>query len=331
VCERLNSGRGLGAGGQIESEPRPPTPDTRTLSPVIAIVGPTGVGKTALALELAAQLGAEIVNADSRQVYRYLDIGSAKPTAVERARVRHHVFDVVDPDESFDCARYRELALAAILDIQRRGRRVLVVGGTGLYVKTLRYGLVSGPSRDVALRRQLEAEEDAEPGSLHRRLSQIDALTAARLHPHDRVRLIRALEVQQLTGRPLSAWHAEHGFRAETVPMTVIGLSLDRACLRARLAARCRAMAESGLLDEIRNLWARGYARDLPILQTIGYRELGAVVAGESTLDAALAAMTTATCQLAKRQLTWFRGDATVRWFDAKRDLPAALDAVSAL
>ena len=288
----------------------------RTAS-VLALVGPTGVGKSARALDLAEQLDAEIVNADSRQVYRYLDIGSAKPTRAERARVPHHVFDVVDPDQSFDCARYRDLALAAIADIQRRGKRVLLVGGTGLYVKALRFGLFPGPPRDAALRRQLEADETAAPGTLHRRLAELDPASANRVHPHDRVRLIRALEVQQLTGRPMSGWQHEHGFRTPTLPMTMIGLTLERARLRARIGERCRAMVDAGLIDEVRSLWARGYGRTLPILQTIGYREMGAVAAGEIGLDEALAAMTRATCQLAKRQLTWFRADPTVRWIDA--------------
>lgn len=284
---------------------------------VFALVGPTGVGKTALALEFAEQLNAEIVNADSRQVYRYLDIGSAKPTMAERARAPHHVFDVVDPDHDFDCARYRTLALAAIADIQARGRRVLVVGGTGLYLKTLRFGLFPGPPRDPTLRAQLEAEEDAALGSLHRLLSESDPVTARRLHPHDRVRLIRAIEVQRLTGRAMSAWQGEHGFRETGVPMTVFGLRLEREHLRQRIALRCRTMVEDGLVDEIRCLWSRGYARTLPILQTIGYREIGAVAAGEVTLDDGLAAMTRASCQLAKRQLTWFRADPSVQWFDA--------------
>jgi tRNA dimethylallyltransferase len=288
--------------------------------PVLALVGPTGVGKTAASLALAERLGAEIVNADSRQVYRHLDIGTAKPTAAERARIAHHVFDAVDPDQRFDCARYRQLALAAIADIRGRGQSVLLVGGTGLYVKTLRYGLFPGPSRDAELRAELEAEEDAEPGSLHRKLSQLDPASATRVHPRDRVRLVRALEVQRLTGRPISAWQARHGFRAEEVAMTVLGLSLSRERLRQRIADRCRAMVEAGLIQEIRGLWARGYARDLPVLQTIGYREMGAVAAGEATLEHALEAMVRATCQLAKRQLTWFRSDTTVRWFDAEKD-----------
>ena len=309
------------------SSSRHPTPDPQ--SPIIAVIGPTGVGKTALALVLAERLGAEIVNADSRQVYRYLDIGSAKPTAAERARVPHHLFDLVDPDEAFDCARYRELATAAIGDIERRGRRVLVVGGTGLYVKALRYGLFPGPPRDATMRAQLEAEEAADPGSLHRRLAKLDPLTAARLHPHDHVRLIRALEVQRLTGRPMSAWQAEHGFRAALLPMTVIGLTFERARLRERIAQRCRAMVEAGLLEEVRGLWARGYPRELPVLQTIGYREMGAVLAGEIKLDEALVAMTRATCQLAKRQLTWFRADPTVSWFDSEIH-SACLDAITA-
>ncbi|HVN87360.1 MAG TPA: tRNA (adenosine(37)-N6)-dimethylallyltransferase MiaA [Candidatus Binatia bacterium] len=299
-----------------------------TPAPILAVVGPTGVGKSALALELAEQLDAEIVNADSRQVYRHLDIGSAKPSASDRARVPHHVFDVVDPDQPFDGARYRDLALAAITDIRQRGKHVLVVGGTGLYIKALRYGLFPGPPRDVALRRHLEAEEIAAPGLLHRRVSEVDPATAARLHPHDHARLIRALEVHQLTGRPISAWQREHGFRAPTVPITVIGLTLERSELRARIAARCRAMVDAGLIEEVRTLWARGYPRTLPILQTIGYREMGAVAAGEAPLDDALAAMTQATCQLAKRQLTWFRADPSVQWISA---LAAPITAIHSL
>jgi tRNA dimethylallyltransferase len=170
----------------------------------IALVGPTGVGKTDLAVQLAEHLGAEIVNADSRQVYRYLDIGSAKPSPAQRAAAAHHLLDVVDPDEPFDCARYRELALAAIRDIHARGRRVLLVGGTGLYVKVLAGGLCPAPPRDAALRAQLEADEHAAPGGLHARLTELDAPTAARLHPHDRVRIVRALEVYEKTGRPIS-------------------------------------------------------------------------------------------------------------------------------
>ena len=301
-----------------------------TPPPIVAIVGPTGTGKTGLALDVAERIGAEIVNADSRQVYRHLDIGSAKPTPAERARVPHHLFDVVDPDEQFDCARYRELALAAVDEIRGRGRAVLVVGGTGLYIKALRYGLFPGPPRDGALRAELEAEDDAEPGRLHRRLGELDPPTAARVHPHDRVRLVRALEVQHLTGRALSAWQDEHGFREEAMPMRVIGLRCDRARLRARLAARCQQMVEAGLMEEIRGLWARGYSRDLPILQTIGYRELGAVVAEETSLAEGLAAMTRATTQLAKRQLTWFRADGTVHWFDADTEWAAAQAAAGA-
>ena len=297
--------------------------------PVVALVGPTGTGKTALALRIAERLDAEIVNCDSRQVYRHLDIGTAKPSAEERRAVPHHLFDVVDPDQGFDCARYRELARAAIADIRARGRRVVLVGGTGLYLKVLRYGLAPAPPRDAALRRRLQDMEDAEPGALHRRLAGRDPAAAARLHPHDRVRLIRALEVGELTGTTLSARQAAHGFRAAELECRVIGLTMERAALRARLDARCRAMLEAGLVDEVRALWQRGFGPELAPLQSIGYREIGAHLRGECDLERALADMQRATHRFAKRQRTWFRADPTVDWIeDPSGSAAGVLDAL---
>jgi tRNA dimethylallyltransferase len=290
----------------------------RHTEPILALVGPTGAGKTELSLALAQRLNAEIVNCDSRQVFRFLDIGTAKPTAAERAVVPHHLFDVVDPDEPFDCARYRDLARAAIADIRARGKRVVLVGGSGLYLKVLRYGLAPAPPRDARLRAQLAALEDGEPGALHARLTAVDPVAAARLHAHDRVRLIRALEVRELTGRPLSAWQAEHGFRSAELDCRMIGLEMPRRALYARLDTRCRTMLDHGLLEEVRGLWARGYGPQLAPLQSIGYREAGAHLRGECDLDAALAAMQRTTRRFAKRQRTWFRADPLVEWIDAE-------------
>ena len=300
---------------EVPKPDRHPTPDTP--HPVVALVGPTGAGKTALALELAEALGAEIVNLDSRQVYRGLDIGSAKPTVVEQARVPHHLFDVAAPDFPFDCARYRELAAAAIDAIHRRHRRVLLVGGTGLYLKVLRYGLCPAPPRDPALRAELEGRESGRAGTLHRELQQVDSESARRLHPHDRHRLIRALEVWYLTGRPLSLWQSEHGFARSERDISVIGVTFERRVLYERINSRCRAMVDGGLIDEVRGLWARGYGPELPALASIGYRQIGAYLQGRCELAAALDDMARQTRHLAKRQLTWFRADPTVRWYNA--------------
>ena len=281
---------------------------------VVALVGPTGSGKTALSLELATRWNAEIVNADSRQIYRRLDIGSAKSTAAQRALVPHHVLDVAEPDDSFDCARYRQLALDAIADITRRGKRVLLVGGTGLYIKVLLRGVFAGPARDPLLRARLEQQEAAAPGSLHRQLAAVDPTSAARLHPHDRVRLVRALEVWELTGAPLSAWHAAHAFAEAPFETLLLGVSLPRAELYARITTRCAAMVRGGLIEEVQALYAAGFDPQLPALRSLGYREIGECVRGRCDLPAALARMTQATRRFAKRQLTWFRGDQQVVW-----------------
>lgn len=281
---------------------------------IIALVGPTGVGKTELGIALAQQLDAEIINADSRQVYRRLDIGSAKPTRAQRAAVPHHLVDVVEPDEPFDCARFRSLALAAIDDITRRGKRVLIVGGTGLYIKVLLRGLFDGPSRDATLRSALLHEEEQAPGTLHQRLRAVDPAAAARLHPHDRLRLIRALEVYHITGRPISDWQAEHRFESGAFDARVLGLSLPRTELYARIDARCHAMIEAGLIDEVQRLYADGFDPDLPALRSPGYREIGEHLRGLCDLSTAIARMAQATRQLAKRQLTWFRADPQIVW-----------------
>lgn len=281
---------------------------------VVAIVGPTASGKTALAIEVARACGAEIVNADSRQVYRRLDIGSAKPTPAERAMAPHHLLDVVDPDEPFSAAEFQRRALELVDAIVARGRRVVVVGGTGLYVKALRGGLFAGPPRDPELRARLEADEDAEPGVLHRRLREADPEAAARIHANDRIRLVRGLEVFALTGRPISALQREHAFRQRAVAMRTLAPAWERAELYARIDARCVAMLDAGLVDEVRRLLAAGYDPGLSSLRSPGYREIIACLRGECTVDRALADMQKATRNLAKRQLTWFRNDPETEW-----------------
>ena len=261
---------------------------------IVIITGPTATGKTALAIELATQYKAEIVSADSRQVYRYLDIGTAKPTPAQRAAVPHHLIDVVNPDVQFDGARFRTLALAAIEDILRRGKRVLVVGGTGLYLRVLTRGLFAGPPAEPALRARLHAQEQSEgKGFLHRCLRDVDPDTANRLHPNDIVRLIRALEVFLITGKPMSHWQREHGFRERQFATLTLGLVYEREILHQRIAERCQQMLTDGLVDEVRRVWNIGYGPELPVMRTIGYAQVGAFLQGQCSNEEALARMTT--------------------------------------
>lgn len=284
---------------------------------VVALVGPTASGKSALALAVARERGGEIVSCDSLQVYRGLDIGSAKATPAERREVPHHLLDVVDPDQDFSAADYARLARAAITDILARGRLPIVAGGTGLYLRALRRGLFAGPSRDPDFRRRLErvAQRRGDP-VIHRLLARVDPDSAARIDPRDRLRVVRALEVYRATGRPLSAHHREETPAADEWRWLVIGLDRPREALRAAVEARTREMLAAGLVEEMRTLLAR-YPGDLRPLRAIGYRQAGAVVRGKQTALQAQRDIVKETMRYAKRQMTWFRHQEDARWLDA--------------
>ena len=269
------------------------------------IVGPTAGGKTAVAIELALRLNAEVVSADSMQVYRGLDIGTAKPSATERAAVPHHLLDICEPDEIFDAKRFVELAANVIAEIQDRGHVALVVGGTGLYVRALRHGLFDGPARDPMLRVRLEA---LPAPALFAELQSVDPQTAARIDRHNPRRLVRALEVFYATGKPIAALQTQWQMSAERpAPSRIFGLTRARAELNARIERRIDEQLAAGWLREVERLLARGVAANPTAMQAAGYRELAAHLRGEVSLADAVALIKTRTRQLAKRQLTWFR------------------------
>ena len=287
---------------------------------MLLIVGPTGVGKTEVALALADRLDAEIVSADSMQVYRYMDIGTAKPTPAQRRQCPHHLLDVADPDEEFNVALFRETALKAVEDVWSRGRNVLVAGGTGLYVKALTRGLFAGPPRDAALRAELaRVISEHGVGYLFDRLKRVDPQAAERIHPRDRVRIVRALEVFHGTGRPLSQWQREHGFGDRPFEVLGVGLERPRPELYELIDRRCEGMMAEGLLDESQSLLDRGYAPGLRSMQGVGYRQAVQCLMGGMSRAEALSSMQQATRRLAKRQLTWFRAQPSLRWVHPDR------------
>ncbi len=284
------------------------------------------MGKTALALRLARRFPAEVVSADSRQVYRGMDIGTAKPTPEERAAVPHHLIDVVDPDEPFSLAQYRTLALAAIADIRARGRLALLVGGTGLYVRAVTEGLtVPAVPPDLAFRAALEARAATEGvAALYAELRTADPEAAHTIEPLNLRRIIRALEVQRATGVPFSVQQQR---TAPPFPVLRVGLTLPRERLYARVDQRVDRMMAEGLLDEVRRLHDAGYGWELPSMSGIGYRQLGVYLRGEGTLAEAVQRVKFDTHAYIRRQDTWFRKDPAIRWFDAS-DLDAVADEV---
>jgi len=294
---------------------------------VAAIVGPTASGKTALAIELARRLPLEVVSCDSQAVYRGMDVGTAKPTAAERAEVPHHVVDVAEVGEDFSVARYMELADAAIAEIHARGRLPLVVGGTGLYLRSLLYGIVDAPPKDETLRRRLEEEARREGGAaLHARLGRVDPEAAARIPTGDLVRIVRALEVWELTGKPLSQFHREHRRRPRYRAL-VFGVTPPREELYRRVNERAVRMFEEGLLEETRALAALPGARR-QLERCIGYGEALEFLEGKATRKEALARMQREQRRYAKRQLTWFR-KMEVRWLPWPPNVEEAAEAIA--
>jgi tRNA dimethylallyltransferase len=284
------------------------------------IVGPTGAGKSALAMAVAERLNCEIVNADSRQFYRGMDLGTAKPSAEDRARVPHHLIDVRDPDESLDVAEFAQLARTAIEEIASRGRNPLVVGGSGLYLRVIRGGIFRGPVASVEIRDRL-TNIAAKRGvaHLHQRLREIDLESANRIGVNDLYRIARAIEVFELTGETISAHQQRHRFADIGYDTLTVGVEVERKKLYEAIDTRFDTMVAAGLVAEVRALVEAGYSPDKPPLSTIGYKQIAAHLRGELVLADAVALAKQESRRLAKRQLTWFRREPEIVWLDPER------------
>jgi tRNA dimethylallyltransferase len=283
---------------------------------IIVVAGPTASGKTAVGIHLAERISGEIVSADSIQIYRYMDIGSAKPSGEERERVVHHMIDIRDPDQEFSAGDYVREAREAIDKILQKGRVPLVVGGAGLYIRSLLGGIANVPPAQPALRRNMLDTEAASKGALFERLTQIDPATAARTPSANIARIIRALEVYEVTGKTLSQVQDEHSFLDRPYQHVFICLSVSRPLLYERIDKRVDSMIESGLMEEVVSLHERGYSPNLNSMGSLGYRHMNMVLSGQIEMREAVRLMKRDTRYYAKRQLTWFRSEPGVLWFD---------------
>ncbi|MEA2746153.1 MAG: tRNA dimethylallyltransferase [Myxococcales bacterium] len=280
---------------------------------LLCVVGPTASGKTDLAIDVCERVGGEIVSADSVQIYRGFDIGSGKPSAEERARAPHHLIDVLDPSETADAMAYAALAERAIEDIRARGKVPVLCGGTFFWVRALVIGLAPAPPADEAVRARHRAiVEERGRAALHEELARVDAVAAARLHPNDVVRVSRALEVHELSGRTMSEHHADHGFRAHRMASAMVGIASTPEVLTDRIRRRAEAWLAHGWIDEVRDLMARGYG-ETRAMGSVGYKEVHAHVQGTLPREALLDAIVQSTRIFARKQRTWLRS-APVEW-----------------
>ena len=280
----------------------------------VAVVGPTGSGKSELALRIAGEFGGEVVNCDSLQVYRYFDIGTAKLPVEERHGIPHHLIDICDPDEVFTAGDYARRARPLLDDIHARGKVPVIAGGTGFYLRALIDGLVEGPARDEAVRARLMGREARRPGSLARLLRRIDPASAARIHANDIPKLVRAIEVILVSRRRLSEVYAGPRDRLMGWRHRLIGLSPPRDLLYTRLNSRCEAMFAGGLVEEVRSILGRGFPKSSKPFESHGYKQAVEMIEGELDLAEAVTVASRNTRHYAKRQLTWFRADSRVQW-----------------
>lgn len=285
---------------------------------IVTIVGPTATGKSSLAIYLAQKFKGEIINADSMQVYRGLDIGTAKPSQEEQGRVHHHLIDILNPDEPYSAAIFRKQADEIIQMLHKKKIPIFVVGGTGLYMKVLTRGIFHGPEADPELRRRLK-KRIAEEGSkaLHEELRILDPEAASRIHPRDSIRIVRALEVAYQTKRPLSSWQREHGFQEKPYEVLKIGLICEKDELKKRIEERVEEMLKKGWVEEVKNLLARGYTPNLKPFQALGYKQIISYLHGQIDFRAAVDLIKKETRKYAKRQITWFKADPEINWYSA--------------
>ena len=301
------------------TDERPKVPKRRT--PIFVIAGPTATGKTDLAVVAAQALDAEIVGADSMQVYRHMNIGTATPTDDDLRGIPHHMINVVNPDEAYDVAAYIAQADRVIARIATGGRRVLLVGGTGLYIRVLLHGLQEGPPPDPVLRDEItaKARKTGWP-ALHKDLAALDPETALRLHPNDGARILRALEVVRQSGVPISKWQDDHAFKEDRYPATIVGLDQPRELLHARINDRVERMISDGFTSEVESLIEAGYPPSLKPMQALGYKRMCEYLAGVLSRDEATEKTKTDTRRLARRQRKWFNGEPGLEWINPTED-----------
>ena len=298
-------------------------------SPAIAIVGPTGSGKSEAALQLAAEFDGEVVNCDSIQIYRYFDIGSAKLSVAERRGIPHHLIDIVNPDALFTAGDFARVGRETLRLIAERGRLAVITGGTGFYLRSLVEGLAAGPRRDEILRERLRARESEKPGFAHRMLSRLDPDTAGRIHPNDAPKVIRALEICLSARRKASEVFAAGRDALEGFRVLKIGLFPDREALYQRLETRVKSMFEAGLIEETASILARGYSPQAKPFESIGYKQALQAIDGTLSAQQALFHATQATRRYAKRQMTWFRQEPGIGIFSGFGDDPAVIRKIS--
>ena len=294
---------------------------------LFVVLGPTAVGKSAVGIDIAKRLRGEIINADSLQVYKYLNIGTAKPNSKELHEVSHHLINIVDPDEDFNAGMFRSRAASTIKDLHEANKNIILVGGTYLYVKVLLSGLIEGLPANMEIRENIKKLR-AIFGLpyVYDRLLLLDPEAAARIHPNDYVRAERALEVNYLTGQKMSELQAVHSFQDQDYEYFKIGISLDRETLKERIDKRVDIMIKEGLVEEVKKLREMGYHNNLKPMQSIGYKEINQFLDGEIGIDEAVELIKRDTKRFAKRQMTWLKKDNEINWFEKDKDFDQILD-----